>query len=372
MTDAECTIVFAGGGSGGHISPGLAIAERLREVAPRAQSIFACSTRPIDAQMLGEAGESYVPITAAPMSLNPVRWPAFYSAFSKGRAQAEAMMRDRQVDLVVALGGFVTGPVVAAAERLKIPVLLVNLDAAPGRANRWIAKRSARVVSSAPTPSIPQFAEKLVGFPLRMIAVANRSPAECRRELGLDPETPTLLVTGASQGATSLNDLLTHLAAVNAGLFHHWQILHLAGAGQDEQVRRAYSAAGVAAVVHPFLHQIGLAWGAADLAISRAGANSVAEAAANGVPTIFLPYPYHRDLHQKWNAQPVVDSGGAFLMLDKIDAAKNAEAMVPLLRGLLSDSAKRGIMRAAILRHATPDAAREIAAMAVEMAAKRS
>jgi UDP-N-acetylglucosamine--N-acetylmuramyl-(pentapeptide) pyrophosphoryl-undecaprenol N-acetylglucosamine transferase len=367
------TIVFAGGGSGGHISPGLAIAERLQEAAGemgvQAKALFACSTRAIDRTMLAQAGVSFRAMSAAPASMNPIKAVKFFLAFRKGRAEAEAMLRESGASLVVAMGGFVTGPVVAAANRLGIPVLLVNLDATPGKANRWIAKRSARVISAMPTPKFPGFASKQVGFPLRKGAVTRLSREACREALGLDRERPVLLVTGASQGATSLNRLLAHLASTETSLFHEWQVLHLAGAGGDAPLRETYAASKVAAKVEPFLHEMSLAWGAADLAISRAGANSVAEAAANGVPTFFFPYPYHRDLHQKWNAQPLADSGGAFIVLDQIDAAKNAKAVLPMLRSLMNDPAKRGMMREAIRRHAAPDAAREIAGIAVGMVA---
>ncbi len=358
------TIVFAGGGSGGHISPGIAIAESLARQgagAASARTVFLCSTRPIDATMLAEAGMDFHAIPAAPISGHPLKLLRFVREFAKGRKLAQGLLREVDASLVVALGGFVTGPVVAAAKRLNVSVVLLNLDAKPGRANRWIAGRSDLVMTTIETPQHPGFASRKVGFPLRRSAVAGLSRPECRTAAGLAPDIPVLLVTGASQGATSINNLLMHLARQHADLFRGWQVLHLAGAGADQEVRSTYQQLGIRARVEPFVHQMANAWGAADLAISRAGANSVAEAAANGVPTIFLPYPYHRDLHQKWNAQPLADSGGAVIVIDQIDAAANARAVLPLLRRLMNDSAALGSMSQALQRLAQPNAADEIA-----------
>ncbi|HRP64412.1 MAG TPA: UDP-N-acetylglucosamine--N-acetylmuramyl-(pentapeptide) pyrophosphoryl-undecaprenol N-acetylglucosamine transferase, partial [Phycisphaerales bacterium] len=144
-------------------------------------------------------------------------------------------------------------------------------------------------------------------------------------------------------------------------LFAGWQVLHLAGRGADEPLRQAYAEAGIAALVMPFLHEMGLAWGSADVAISRAGANSVAEADANAVPTVFLPYPHHRDMHQKHNAQPLVDRGGAIMVIDQIAANANAMAMMPVLKRLLGDVEVRAAMRRSLKREGRIDAAEAIA-----------
>ncbi|MCA9284877.1 MAG: glycosyltransferase, partial [Phycisphaerales bacterium] len=205
------TVVLAGGGSGGHISPGLAIAERLIERSARSRAVFACSERAIDADMLRAADAEFFPIPAAPASLHPRRLVRFLARYSRARRTAAEVLRTIDPNHVVALGGFVAAPVVGAAVRLGVPVTLVNLDAQPGRANRWMARQATRVLSAVETPSAPAFArriERIVGMPLRRIALAPAEPGECRRQLGLDPQRPTLLVTGASQGATSLNRLL--------------------------------------------------------------------------------------------------------------------------------------------------------------------
>lgn len=372
-TTSVPTIVFAGGGSGGHISPGLAIAERLRELAPQSKLLFLCSTRAIDATMLGEADARFFPLPAAPMSLRPLAFVRFLSAFRRARAQAEEIIEQERVTQVVALGGFVAAPVAAAAARRHVPVTLVNLDVQPGRANRWLAGRSDRVLSAVPTSLDARFARRIehtggriVGMPLRRLAVAPGEPAECRVRLGLDPDCHTLLVTGASQGSSSINRLMAAMAARRPEAFRTWQVLHLAGAGEHESIVAAYRAAGVPAVVLPFLHRMGLAWGSADAALTRAGASSVAEASANAVPSLFLPYPYHRDLHQKLNAQPLVELGGALLELDRIDVDENLREVAPVLERLLIDHDSRLRMRSALRTHPPDDAAATIARMLLD------
>jgi UDP-N-acetylglucosamine--N-acetylmuramyl-(pentapeptide) pyrophosphoryl-undecaprenol N-acetylglucosamine transferase len=364
------SVIFAGGGSGGHISPGLAIAERLKAIAPDSKAIFVCSNRAIDAAMLSDAGAEFVAIPASPPSLNPLAAWRFILNFQKSKRIVGDLIRTNEVSRVVTLGGFVAAPAVCAANSCGVPATLVNLDSVPGRANRWMAKRSDEVLSAVEIPSMPGFVSKggVVGMPIRRRALAPADAPECRVRLRLDPHRPTLFVTGASQGATSINAMMIALAASNPRMFDDWQIYHLSGSGADEPVRAAFSEAGIKAVVEPFINEIGLAWGAADIAISRAGASSVAEAAHNAVPTIFLPYPFHKDMHQTHNAQPLVDlrgGGGAMIVTDLIDAAENARAIGPVLSDLMKDAARREAMRSWLRSHQFPDAAMTIARMLV-------
>ncbi len=366
---ATRTFVFAGGGSGGHISPGLAIAERLLESCREARAIFVCSTRSIDQTMLVDASARFEALPAAPFTLRPIGLVRFVRAFRRCEQMAGALLERERVEGVISLGGFVSAPVASAAGRRNIPITLVNLDAHPGRANRWLAKKSSTVLSAVPTPEDRSFSariERIVGMPLRRIAMSPASPEHCRQRLGLDPNLKTLLVTGASQGAMSLNRFVVALAARDPGSLRGWQVLHLSGPDEVEPVSAGYRAAGVRALVLPFLHRMGLAWGAADLAVSRAGASSVAEAAANAVPSLFLPYPYHRDLHQRLNAEPIVALGGARLALDQIDPQLNVRAIGPQLIELLTDDPLRASLKAALRAHPPIDAAADIARSLLE------
>ena len=372
---APPTFLFAGGGSGGHISPALAIAERISRLEHTARSLFICSNRRIDSAMLSEAHARFQSTPASPLASRPAGLARFALNFRRTARTARDLIRGESVDRVVALGGFVSAPVVLGALRSRVPVTLVNLDDPPGRANRWIARVSEQVLSAVKVrhrPFLaPRFGERVVGMPIRSSAIAPADPPTCRSDLGLDPHLPTLLVTGASQGAGSINGMLIELLSTSRRIFDRWQVLHLSGHSDHEALREAYARAAVPAKVKPFHHQMGLAWGAADVAISRAGASSVAEAWANAVPTIFLPYPFHRDRHQDHNAKPMVDAGGAVILPDERSPAANARRAGPTLATLLKDRQRRRTMRANLQAVSKPDAALEIARLLLASPRKR-
>ncbi|NBX26084.1 MAG: hypothetical protein EBQ99_08565 [Planctomycetes bacterium] len=358
------TVAFAGGGSGGHLSPGLAIAERLLELEPGRSTLFLCSDRPVDALMLGEAGARFEPMPARPPSWHPRRALRFLRGwFATGSATRTAIRR-LDVGQVISLGGFVSAPVVRRARAMGVPVTLINLDVTPGRANRSVARWAQRVWSAVPARGLPGWDGHVLGFPVRRSAIAPGDAAQCRVQLGLEPTRHTLLVTGASQGATSLNRFMPHFAEAMPELLKGWQVLHLAGTLPEallQSWRDRYAAAGVRALVLPFLHRMGLAWGAADVALSRAGANSVAEAEINRVPCLFVPYPHHRDLHQRENARALVEAGAAAIALDAVIPSDNMAVMGRLLESLLSDGPARDRMHAALAARPRVDAAMEIA-----------
>jgi UDP-N-acetylglucosamine--N-acetylmuramyl-(pentapeptide) pyrophosphoryl-undecaprenol N-acetylglucosamine transferase len=357
------TFLFAGGGTGGHIFPALAIHEQIQELAGRSgrdvRSLFICSSRPLDAQILTREGVAYRVNPAQPFGLRPRGLCRFVRAWGASLRSARGAIREaRQVGevQVVAMGGFVAAPVARAASVERAPVLLVNMDAIPGKANRWVASMAQRIVTSAPVKGLDW--ERIPPI-VRRSAVGAGTPAACRAELGLDPARPTLLVTGASQGARSINRFMMRLVRDRSELLRMWQVIHQSGGApgvEDEPLRQAYAAAGIPALVQPFYEGMGTLWGAADLALSRAGAGSVAEAWANQTPTIFLPYPYHRDEHQKYNAQPLVEAGGAVVVRDLISEEANlgghevgnAGSLGAVLAELVHDTSRRDAMRAGL------------------------
>ena len=171
-------------------------------------------------------------------------------------------------------------------------------------------------------------------------------------------------MTGASQGAQSLNHLLDRLAADTPRAFDGWQVLHLTGPGGPhgpDALQARYDASGIHARAIPFLDEMGLAWGAADLAVSRAGANSVAEAEVNRVPTIFLPYPFHRDEHQRANAQRLADRGAAIVEVDHVDPERNWSGAGASIVRLLGDASARRRLEDALDAVEVEDAAQRLA-----------
>ncbi|MFM9995338.1 MAG: UDP-N-acetylglucosamine--N-acetylmuramyl-(pentapeptide) pyrophosphoryl-undecaprenol N-acetylglucosamine transferase [Phycisphaerales bacterium] len=354
--------LFAGGGTGGHIFPGLAIAEQLAELDRSSRCVFLCSDRPLDSEILRREGVPFAVIPAKPLSLRPAALARFVWSWGGAVRAARAAIRDARRGgasvVVIAMGGFVSAPAVRAASAERVPVTLVNLDALPGMANRWIARRADRVFTSASVTGRDWTAVPPI---VRRAARTAMTPGECRRSFGLQPDWPTLLVTGASQGAASINGLLHFLVSNHPEAFRGWQVIHQTGPGGEDVMDAAYERARVPAAVHAFIDAMGPAWGSAELAVSRSGAGSVAEAWANAIPTVFMPYPYHRDEHQRVNARPLEEAGAAVVARDLIEPAANAGAAGAAILRLMGDAARRAAMRAAFASLDPADGAERIA-----------
>ncbi len=372
-TEPASTILFAGGGTGGHIFPNLAIWERMQPLAAshRLRPHFLLSHRSLDRDILAKTDIPFTQLAVKPWSSKPWRWPAFLATLYASKKQVEAIIDRENVKAIVTTGGFVSGPAAMAARSKRIPLALVNLDAVPGKANRRMAAKAralGQVFSTYDSPLLPGALR--IGLPLRFSAIkssqfrvpsselkgnednASSGESPFNSELGtrnselISPHRHTLMITGGSQGAQSVNlavlELLRH-REVQAAL-KHWQILHITGPAKDADFQAAYAAIGLPAAVMPFCDTMGRAWGAATVAISRSGAGAVAEAWANAVPTIFLPYPFHKDDHQRLNAGPMVEAGGAVLLKDMIEPKLNASQLAAPLLELICDERKRDAM----------------------------
>lgn len=367
MSD-QPTVLFAGGGTGGHVFPALAIAERLARMDPPVNVHFACSARPIDAKILGEAGADFTPLHIEGLPRQPWKWAGFAGRYLAAKSMAKRLIDDQRVRCVVAMGGFVSGPVVAAARAKGVATVLVNLDAVPGKANRYLAGKCQRVFSAYRVAGLGGDVEP-IAVPLPDRSVGAMSATEARLALGLAPDRPLLLVVGGSQGAQTVNRMMTELLRRDefAQALDAWQVMHLSGAADAKALRADYAARGVVAAVLPFCDRMGLAWAAAELAISRAGANSVAEVVANRTPTLFMPYPFHADQHQKHNAQPLADAGAAHLIDDAKQAQANADAVLPLLLRCMGDENGRQAMRQRLAEQDKGNGADTIAAAVVQI-----
>ncbi len=365
--------LFAGGGTGGHLYPGLAIAEQLQaRASAQSQSIecrFICSDRAIDRTILECEGAIFEPSPAKPVGLRPKALARFLwnwgPAVRHGRQVIkQAGSRAGQSNVhVIAMGGFVAAPIAQAARAERCPVTLVNLDAAPGKANRWIATRADRAFTTFPVAAPYARAWTRIAPIVRSAALDPRTPQQARASLGLHPDRPTLMITGGSQGAGSINRFLIAFADAHPDALRPWQVLHQTGETDNSALTAAYARAGVPAIIERFAHPIGPWWRAADLAIARAGAGSVAEAWAAAVPTLFLPYPWHRDQHQRLNAQPLAEADAATLAVDRIDPATNLgdSGPGPILLALLREPQRLHAQRQALAALGPADGACTIA-----------
>ncbi|TWT44217.1 UDP-N-acetylglucosamine--N-acetylmuramyl-(pentapeptide) pyrophosphoryl-undecaprenol N-acetylglucosamine transferase MurG [Phycisphaerae bacterium RAS1] len=354
--------VFAGGGTGGHLYPGLAVADALRRLQPDADITFFTTDRALDRELLGKTTYHQAPQPVRPFSSRPWHWPAFWLAWSKSVSAARRAFQEHRPAAVLGLGGYAAGPPVVAARKLGIRTAILNPDAIPGRANRFLARYCDRVFMQweASRRNFPAGAPCVAcGCPIRStFATADRAAG--RAFFKLDADRPLLLVTGASQGARTVNEAA--LAGWPDFFREHpeWQLLHLSGVGNDEALREGYRRCGAAAQVLAFTHEMHLAIAAADLVVSRAGASTLAELTAIGRPSILLPYPYHRDRHQHANARVLSDAGAAILLEDWKDAARNRGPLLEALRRA-AGAERRTTMASAAAKLGRPTAADEVA-----------
>jgi UDP-N-acetylglucosamine--N-acetylmuramyl-(pentapeptide) pyrophosphoryl-undecaprenol N-acetylglucosamine transferase len=351
------TVVFAGGGTGGHLFPGMAVWSRLRARRPEARAWFRVSERPLDARLLHAHGLEGAPVTMPPLR-GAGRLPRFAWCWARETFREMRRLRAQGAAAVLATGGFTCAPVVTAARLLGLPVALLGLDAVPGKAVRVLGPLATRVflVGGARAPH----GAYRVGMPMRVEGLAH-PPAEARRAFGMDPARPLLLVTGGSQGAEALNEAMVR-ASPQLPLAG-WQVLHVGAEGKTaERLVAAYERAGARAKAVRFVREMGMAWAAAELAVSRAGAGSAAEARAARVPTVFVPYPHHRDAHQEANAAPLRRAGGAHLAPEGASAEETAAAIRRRLGSLLRGPGQRRAMTQRLGAIAEPDGAEAVAA----------
>ena len=374
-TKATLGVAFLGGGTGGHIYPSLAVAEALEAIEPSATAVFLTGDRDADAQALADqevfgSPARRVALGARPPSRKPRAMLACVRSWGQAVRDSREALRELKssCERVIAMstGGYVSAPAAQAGRIEHVPLVLVGLDARLGKANRFVARRaSERLVAQPEAPPGWRAVGPIVG----RRAAAQSDAADCRRQIGLAPDLPTLLVMGGSQGARSINQLLEAIAEHDPGVLDGWQVLHLAGEAQAvARSAASLERAGIPNTVLEHLNPIGPAWGAASAALCRAGAGTVAEAHANAVPAVYMPYPYHADQHQGANAQPIVDAGGGILIRDRVDPRKNLEVILPGLRALLESSNKRQAMTQALRELPQQDGAHACAEVLLEHA----
>ena len=346
---SEQRFVFAGGGTGGHLFPGLAVAAALRQREPAAGITFFTTTRALDKELLGRTGFAQIEQSVRPVTMNPFRVPEFCWKWRASVRAARAFLRDKRPQAVLGLGGYAAGPAVVAARRLGIRTAILNQDALPGRANRYLARQADLVVLQWGTSRghFPGETDcQVLGCPIRA-EFADASRAEGRARFGLDPERPVLLVTGASQGARTVNRVMQRVWPEFVARHADWQLLHLSGPLDEEETRAAYADAGAPAHVRAFTHEMWLALAAADAVVARAGASTLAELTTLGLPAVLLPYPYDRDRHQHANAQVLVDAGAAMLVEDRREPESNRGPLLKALERLADVNARERMARAA-------------------------
>jgi len=355
---------FAGGGTGGHIYPGIAIAEQVVRLDSEARIHFFCSMRDIDLRILGRTGFEVTLVPAKGFSVRPDKLIRFCTSFFKTRRIAKTVIADSENPLVVGVGGFVAAPVCFAAHKLKVPIVLLNVDILPGRANKIIGSFANEILAQFEETAEYFGSNKkkvtVVGCPLRS-GFANPEPDRATEQFDLDRNKKTLLITGASSGSENINEAVCLLLERLSRFCEDWQIVHLTGRANFENVNEKYAGAKIGHKVLGYYDDMANLLSAADLVVGRSGAVSLAEYAAAGVPAICMPYPHHRDRHQYLNAGKLIDAGAAVVVDDLPDAKERAEWLWEELKELMNDDEKRREMKKNCKAVAKPNAASEIA-----------
>ena len=359
-------VAIACGGTGGHLFPGVAVARQLRQRGCAVTLLI--SPKEIDQQAVRTAGDLEFAVLPA-VGLTRGRPAEFAQGFAASLRQSWSRFRTAPPHAVLAMGGFTSAPPVIAGRFFGAATFLHESNTIPGKANRWLSWLIDQAFVGFPEAAdrLHTRRVRMTGTPVRpefqtgdSVATAGTSGsrASARRALGLDPERPTLLVTGGSQGARGLNDLVVALLPRLAQLVPRLQLFHLTGANDSEKITAACAAGQIKAVVRPFFGEMHLALGAADAVISRAGASSLAEIAALRVPAVLVPYPAATDNHQFYNARAFQQAGAARLVeAGQADPAKVAASLAELLGATPAAAA----MRVALAQWHFPRAAAAIA-----------
>jgi UDP-N-acetylglucosamine--N-acetylmuramyl-(pentapeptide) pyrophosphoryl-undecaprenol N-acetylglucosamine transferase len=350
-------VLLAGGGTAGHTSPLLATADALRRRDPDVEVIALGTARGLETRVVPEAGYPLELIPPVPLPRRPGAELLRVPGRLRGARKAALEVLDRvQPDVVVGFGGYVSVPAYLAARKRKLPLVVHEGNALPGIANKLGARFTTHVATSFPDTELPH--ARYIGLPIRrMISTLDRAAlrAEGRVTFGLDPDLPTLLVTGGSQGARRLNQSVA--AAAPALAAAGVQVLHIVGP-QGEATPET-TPGGPPYVTVPFVSRMDLAYAAADVVVCRAGSNTVTEVSGVGLPAVFVPLPIGNG-EQAHNARPVVDAGGGLLVAD---AALTAEWVSGTVPDLLNDTERLATMSAAAANLIPLDADEKLADM---------
>jgi UDP-N-acetylglucosamine--N-acetylmuramyl-(pentapeptide) pyrophosphoryl-undecaprenol N-acetylglucosamine transferase len=355
-------VVIAGGGTGGHLYPGIAVARELLRQVPGAVVTFAGTARGIEARVVPKEGFQLDLIRSAGLKgTSPLALARGLALLPLGGADAWRIISRRRPDLVIGVGGYSSGPVVLAAAVRRVPTMLLEQNAVPGLTNRSLA----RVVSAAAVT----FEPTLAFFGRRGFVSGNPVRAEFletdRGDRQPDAGSPTrVLIFGGSQGAHAINMAMVAAAPRLAAQRDRLAITHQTGERDVAAVRHGYRAAGLDARVEAFLYDMHREMNAADLLICRAGATTIAEFTAAGRAAVLIPLPTAADDHQRKNAEVLAAAGAAELIAQR---DLSGELLAERILALAADHGKRQAMARAALTFARPDAARAIVARALEL-----
>lgn len=357
--------VFAGGGTAGHIMPGIAVGQRIVEEFPGSRVLFFTLESDMSFKPLAESGFRLEAVSSGGVLGKSLPAAALGAGrFFAGFLKTLKKLKKFNPDVIIGCGGYASAPAAAAGLALGKKVVLLEQNRAPGLVTRIFGRFADEVELSfpaGPEMSGKAFRFKITGNPVRKeIISANREDSLAR--LGLEVSAPVLAVLGGSSGSESLNRAMESLMeksladrGLKAGL-SAWQFIHISGSAGFERVKRAYASAGAEAKVYTFFEEIWHVYACADLVVSRAGGNSAAEITARGIPAVYVPYPWAGG-HQEQNALGACEAGAAVMVRDE---ALLTEEFSSVLLALMADASRREEMSRAAEGMPGGDAAGEV------------
>ena len=365
-------VIVSGGGTGGHIYPALTIIRTIQQHAPTARILYVGTPHGLEADIVPRAGIDFVAVDLAGFE----RRISFENVLRAGRAlralvHARRIVRHFQPHIAIGTGGYVAGPILLAASLAGVPTLVQEQNVCAGVTNRILAKFATAVAVGMEDARrvFPPEKTYVTGNPIRP-EVLTAKRADGALAFGFDPAKKTVLISGGSRGARTINRAMVEVI-VHAAEQEDVQYLHVTGAEEHDDTLTRIRSAGVRLAAHPnirvvpYLYNMPQAMAMADLAVFRAGATGLAELAARGVPAILIPYPYAAENHQEKNARAVEAAGAAEVILNRDLSGAVLEGA---LRTLLADEVRRAAMAAAMKRLGKPEAAERIAALALRIA----
>lgn len=363
MSRENPRILLAGGGTGGHLFPALAIADEIRKLNPRAEFLFVGTSGKIEARVVPERGYAFATIWISGFhrSLTAANL-LFPLKVAVSMVQSFFLMRRFAPDIVVGTGGYVCGPVLRVASFHGVPTVLHESNSYPGVTTRLSARQATKVFTAFDITSRwlpPGTTVDVVGTPTRD-SLGTVSRVEAAKFFGIEAGKKTLLVFGGSLGAASINDAVLEL--VDDLDARGVQLIWQTGEKDFERIKNLVGQRKID-WIGPFLDKIEYAYSAADLAVCRAGAITVAELARIGKPAILIPYPGAAADHQTYNAQSMVDAGAAKMITDWDVGNQLGKEIL----GILNDAAKLNSMHNAGLKVARPGAGKMIAQKILEL-----
>lgn len=333
-------LIIAGGGTGGHLFPGIAVAEEFLERDPSNEVLFIGTEHGIEARAVPAAGYRLEIISAAGIrgkgGLSQIKGMAL---MLYGYAQSRKILKAFRPDMVLGVGGYASLPMVLAARGMQIPRYIHEQNAIPGMTNKMLAKFVDQVFITLEESAkfFPKDSTLLTGNPLRR-QILHQATTSAGEELRLGGQGRfRLLIFGGSQGAHAINMAMIAALPFLERTSDKLEITHQTGAKDADQVAEAYRKHGFDAAVRPFIDDMAGAYQRADLVICRAGATTIAELTACGRPSIFIPFPHAVDDHQRCNAEALLKKGAGFMLLER---ELNGESLAGMICELMGDPEK--------------------------------